>query len=62
MREYKEIDIVLPDDIKQQIREWHDSDTVVGLCCNAHGEGLNCCVDFLLGDASWRKDFLKQDG
>ena len=39
----------LPADVLAALREAHE-DKTVGLCCNAHCEGLNCCVDILLDD------------
>ena len=39
----------LPPEILTQIRAAHDDETV-SMCCNAHGEGQDCCIDILLGD------------
>jgi hypothetical protein len=55
---FREVDLELPEEVVEKLKDWHAKDTIVGLCCNAHGEGLNCCIDFLIGEASWRKDFL----
>jgi hypothetical protein len=34
----------LPEDLKAELLKIHE-----GLYCAAHNEGLNCCLDFLLG-------------
>lgn len=39
----------LPPEILAQIRAAHD-DKTVSICCNAHGEGQDCCIDILLDD------------
>lgn len=39
----------LPPDILNLLREAH-SDPTADLCCAAHAEGLNCCIDILLDD------------
>jgi hypothetical protein len=35
---------LVPDELKAELLKVHE-----GLCCAAHDEGLNCCVDFLIG-------------
>ena len=39
----------LPPEILAAIRAAHE-DKTVAMCCNAHGEGLDCCIDVLLDD------------
>jgi hypothetical protein len=39
----------LPPEILALIRAAHEDETV-DLCCNAHCEGLDCCIDILLDD------------
>jgi hypothetical protein len=39
----------LPPEILAEIRAAHDDETV-SMCCNAHCEGQECCIDVLLDD------------
>jgi len=39
----------LPAEILARIREAHE-DATTAMCCNAHCEGLDCCIDILLTD------------
>ena len=39
-----ELASLVPDELKARLAEIHD-----GLYCAARNEGLNCCVDFLIG-------------
>ena len=39
----------LPQDVKDALRAAHE-DKTVSMCCNAHCEGLDCCIDVLLDD------------
>lgn len=39
----------LPEEIREQLRTAH-ADKTTDMCCNAHCEGLDCCVDILTGD------------
>jgi hypothetical protein len=39
----------LPPEILALIRAAHE-DATVDMCCNAHCEGLECCIDVLLED------------
>lgn len=39
----------LPPEILALLRAAHD-DKTVSMCCNAHCEGLDCCIDILLDD------------
>lgn len=43
----KKIGWAIPDNLFDEIKDWHSRR---GFGCNAHGEGLYCCLDFLLGD------------
>lgn len=39
----------LPPEILATIRAAHEDETT-DMCCNAHCEGLSCCIDILLDD------------